>query len=300
WRLQRGAAGSGTTGATTGAWRPDLRTLELGTAGVLLALLPYLFFQLEYGVPSLIGRYSTDFRLIGFERAWSLFFDLNQGMVLCLPGLFAGLVAVFFPRPSRSAPHLVRLATTLALVVVMAVPTLAAPNWNSGSIVLMRYGYWLAMPFVALLCELLSARPLRAAVPPLAAFAGLTLAVLVVNGFRGGASSYLRHSWLASAVLARMPSAYDPVIEIFVERSVGRESAPREDRPVTWPRHGPPKKVLVHERGRAAEAPECPPGTPRISEHVTRLAGGWEYQNGPFRCGPRPVAPVSSASAEPD
>ncbi|HEY3499724.1 MAG TPA: hypothetical protein VGK73_33765, partial [Polyangiaceae bacterium] len=61
WRLQRGAAGSGTTGGTTGAWRPHPRTLELGTAGVLLALLPYLFFQLEYGVPSLIGRYSTDF-----------------------------------------------------------------------------------------------------------------------------------------------------------------------------------------------------------------------------------------------
>jgi hypothetical protein len=264
------------------------RTLELALAGLLLALLPYAFFQLEYGVPSLLGKHATDFGLIGFERLWSFFFDLNQGMAPNLPGLFLG-VSLLFALQRWSSEWLVRLLATVTLVLAIAVPTFAAPNWNSGSIVIMRYAYWTAMPLLALLLELAAALPWRRAAAVLATCSALQLAVLATNGIRGEVASYLRHGWLARTVLARAPAAYNPLPEIFIERTLGRETSARPEQPIVWPRLGFPKKVLLHERGRAVPAPECPGDAPRTSERVTRLADGWEYQNGPFRCAARPA-----------
>ena len=291
WRLGR-------TRPEPSVWRLPRRSYELALAGLLLGVLPYVFFQVEYGVPSLIGKYATDFGLIGFERLWSLFFDLNQGVLPCLPGLFAGLAVVLAARAPWSRATLARVASTIALVLVMAIPTLAAPNWNSGSSVITRYGYWLAMPLLALLLELLSTLDWRAAAPALAAFAALTLGSLGVNGFRGGSSGYLRHGWLASLVLEHAPFAYNPIVEVFVERTLGRESSASEERPVVWPKTGVPHKVLIHERALGTPAPECP-GTPRLSSHVTHLSGGWQYQDGPFWCAAGPSTPAGSASARP-
>jgi hypothetical protein len=277
WRLRREASPA--------AARPLLtqRTLELAGAGVLLALSPYIFYWVEYGVPSLIGQYSTDFKLIGFERAWSFFFDLNQGLAPCLPGVVLAL-ALLLASSRWSRARWLRVAATFAVVLTMALPTCAAPNWNAGSVVLMRYAYWIAMPLLVLVLELAVELRSRRAVPAVALLAATQAGVLVSVGFRGGNSSYLRHDWLARVVLARAPSAYDPVIEIFVERTLGRERSPRPSHPLAWPRHGRPSKILVHESARPVDRPECPTGSALVPASTTRLAGGWRYENGPFRC----------------
>jgi hypothetical protein len=243
-----------------------------------------LFFQLEYDVPSLIGKYAVDTGLIGLERLKSFLFDLNQGLAPNLPGVILGVVVLLvLQKPTLDLA--LRSFAVLCAVLAMATPTLAAPNWNSGSIVIMRYAYWAAMPLVALLLELAASVAWRRAALVLCLFAAGQLAVLATNGLRGEDASYLRHGWLARTVLARAPSAYEPVTEVFVERTLGREAGLREDQALAWPRHGWPKKVLVHESIKFAPAMDCPAGTEPMPSSLSRLSGGWEYQNGPFRCG---------------
>src|SRR6185503_15678962 len=120
-----------------------------------LALLPYGFFYAAYRVPSIIAHAATDFSLISLERAWSLLFDLNEGVLFGLPGLLLGVLAAgvaALATASRAARTELTtdVAATALLIVCMAVPTFAIHNWNSASSVFIRYGYWLAMPLVPL------------------------------------------------------------------------------------------------------------------------------------------------------
>jgi hypothetical protein len=265
-------------------WR---RTLPLAAGGLLIATLPYAFFLVEFGVPSLLGKYATDFSLIGFERAFSLFFDLNQGMAAGLPGLFGGLAVVLALGRGRLARWAPRLAATIGVVLVMAIPTLAPHNWNPGAVVILRYAYWLAMPLLALLLELAAELPLRSSAPALLLFSALQVPVLLLNGYRGGSSSYLRHSWLARTVLKHAPAAYNPIPEIFIERTLSKEVPAREEKPITFPRRGAAMKVLVHERGLSESSRECSRGEERVPSSVRWLPDDWQYQNGPFACVPR-------------
>ena len=78
-------------------WRAALRNAlrAPNLVGLLLllalALLPILFSLWQFGVPSLIAKYSTSPELIGMNRMGSFFFDLNQGMLVGVPALLAAL-----------------------------------------------------------------------------------------------------------------------------------------------------------------------------------------------------------------
>jgi hypothetical protein len=255
-----------------------------------LAATPYAFFYTAFHVPSLIARFATDFTLISVERAWSLVFDLNQGLIMGLPGLLVATpiaVGLALAATEEAERRRLTLATAgaLALMAAMATPTFAIHNWNSGNSVIVRYGYWLALPLLELLLEAASALRARVRWTVLGTAALLQLAVIGVNGVWGQSYSYVRHTWLAKLVLRHAPGAYNPVPEIFYERSLGWEAPLSPERTVVvWPYKGVPGKLMALSGEPVRSERVCPGGGTIESDHVHPASGGWVYLDAPFRC----------------
>jgi hypothetical protein len=265
------------------------RDLVLTSAGVLLAAIPYLFFYYKFRIFSLIAHFATDLTLIGPERAWSLVFDLNEGLVVGLPGLLAGFLAFVIirgtttPGAERGALEANVIGTT-ALVTCMAIPTFSIHNWNSGNSVFIRYGYWLAMPLFALALALAQGVRLRLRMIVAAAVALLQLGVLALNGPFGGRYSYTRHTLIARFALRHLPGLYNPVPEIFYERSLGWEVPTEKANIVIWPEHGAPEKIMLREGYAPVSERVCPDGGEILSDAVHVTSAGYTYLDAPFRC----------------
>jgi hypothetical protein len=263
------------------------KELVLAGAAGALTLLPYGFCYAHFGVASLTGHFATDPRLISFDRAWSLFFDLNQGLILGMPAVLlgstiGGLAAATRRRGRRALAT--DVAATSLLVLAMTVPTLSVHNWNAGNSVIVRYGYWIAMPLLVLTLDVVAALGQGASKAIALGLAVVQLAAIAPNGLRGERSNYLRHSWAAAAVLRRFPGLYNPVPEIFFERSLGREAPFSTPRVVLWPAHGAPRKILAPSERPPRSRHVCPLGTTIKTEHAHPTSGGWIYLDPPFQC----------------
>jgi hypothetical protein len=272
------------------------RTLRRKDVGLLvfaavLAVLPYAFFYVEFDLPSPLGRFAADPRLIGFERAWSLVFDLDQGLVYGMPGaLFAfasaAVLALRLLPNSARAPAARDTALTLLLVSVMSLPTLGVHNWNAGCSVFIRYGYWLTLPLLVLAFELLAVLPLRPRCVVLGVTVALGIGVMAGNGVVGQRYRYLGHTWLARFVLRHAPGAYNPEPEIFYERTLGAELPMTKPAPVIWPTHGAPLKLLAPADVPTRSERICPDGGEIQRDHAHAAGGDWLYLDAPFRCAP--------------
>jgi hypothetical protein len=262
----------------------DRRAALLASCGLILVALPYVFFWATFGEPSLIRKYATDAALISGARAWSLLFDLNQGMLVGVPGVLVGLlVALSLLVRKHSVAVLVWTTGMLGLMGALIVPTLASHNWNSGASVMMRYAYWAAAPLLGLLLALLARLPRSKGVAVGSTALVAQVALLFVNGLWGGRSSYTQHGWAARLVLRSFPGAYNPIPEIFHERTVGREEAPRPGLVVEWPQKGRPRKILAFSDGPVHSRKLCA-GRAVTSRNVVSVPGGARYLNPPLRC----------------
>lgn len=216
-----------------------LRTTAMTCLGASLSLLPVVFYYHYYGVPSLIAAVGgTDFRLVSAARAWSILADLNQGILpyqpLLLIMMAATAVRIVVARDLRGA---IGCAALLAVILGCT----AAPNWNSAAAGMMRYAIWTAPIMAWLVAEFLPARRITMVVSGLAV---LVHGAVVATG--SSAERYGRHTAIASFVLARAPSLYDPDPEIFGERQMGRELLWAERLPLAFRRSdGTVTKVLT-------------------------------------------------------
>jgi hypothetical protein len=260
---------------------------------VALALLPYAFFYAAFRIPSLIAHFATDFDLISWERAFSLVFDLNEGLIGGVPGLLLATLAAAVLRLARAGNEerrrvAVDVATTLLAVTAMAVPTFAIHNWNSASSVLIRYGYWLALPLVVSAGELFRDVPERPRSLVLALAGVMQLGLFASHGVWGEHASYIRHTWAAKLALRHLPGAYNPVPEIFYERSLGWEYPADKVDVVVWPYRGEPGKVMVRDGRRAESTRICPDGSEVMGSATHVASGGWRYLDAPFTCSSQP------------
>jgi hypothetical protein len=205
----------------------------------------------------------------------SLLFDLDQGMAIGLPGLFAALVAAPF---LVSAPNRKRwLVASLMLGSValpMAIPTLSAINWNSGCVVFTRYAYWLAMPLLAIVLMALPAMPRSAGI----CMAAVALMLQCPNFFEyrllGDNSKPLEHAPQARWMLEHFPARYNPDAEIFFERSVGGEDAMPFGLVYLYWQNGIAVKLLRQSTNADATANICPPGQRMQGEDVRVVDSG--------------------------
>ena len=251
--------------------RRDLAGLAAGAA---VFALPPLFNLWQFGVPNLIAKRFSDAGLMGVVRLESFYFDLNQGMVLGIPGVLAALL--LWRRERKPLLPAVCLLFSLAL----ALPTLAVLNWNSGAIGMMRYAFWAAMPILlALLLRLRTAPRL-----PLG-FAAALLLVQAVAMWHALGYEFKEFSPLAQQVLARAPGWYHPEPEIFAERMAHNDNWIQTDKVYVYHPGGQPSKILFHPSNPQLDLALCGPdrvlGT---GNRITGSAYGWRYLDGDVHC----------------
>ncbi|NNG22946.1 hypothetical protein [Telluria aromaticivorans] len=264
-----------------------LRTMAALAAGAAVAALPILFNLYHYGVPNLIVARFSDPGLIGSTRLLSFFADLNQGMVIGIPGVLAALLLV-------GARGLRLLALCLLFTLALVLPALAVINWNSGAAGPMRYVAWASMPLLftllAMLRELPTWRP--------AALAGV-LALQAAAMVHATRYEYIEFSPLAALVLKHAPAWYHPEPEIFVERMGHNDNWVEPEKIYTYQVDGVRIKTLVHASNAGLDAALCRAGA-RLApgNAVTVSARGWRYLDGPLRCTPAgPQGAMGSSTA---
>jgi hypothetical protein len=238
--------------AGTGAAWTRGRVALLAAAG-LLAMASPLFFLARFSTPNLAAYETAGAHEVGVGKALGLLFDLDLGLVRHAPltvALLVGVIAIVARGPAR------RLEGALvAVLALMMLASSATGNWNHGTTGPSRYVAWL-FPLVAYLLVLgPTARRLlgqrggiyRAAV--LTAVAA-QVAVAVARGGLVSPLDYLEHSALARNAFDRWPALYDPVEEVFRERTAHTEAD--LDEPYVYERDGECRKALA--RWKHAEA----------------------------------------------
>lgn len=255
------------------ATRRNIAGLVLGVA---VFAVPVLFNLVQYGVPNIIARKFSDPSLVGAERLFSFFFDLNQGMAIGLPGLLA---AVLLWGAATGARARLVLAAAVLFLLALAVPALAVLNWNSDAAGMMRYAFWSSMPLLFVLLAVLRGRTWPPAL--IAGVAALqALAMVHADSYR-----YTEFSPLANQVMAHAPGLYHPEPEIFAERAGNHDNYISPDRVYTYRLHGAMVKTLVNAANPGADALVCGAGAAiapaNASADSTR---GWRYIDGPVAC----------------
>ncbi len=249
-------------------------------AGVAVFTLPVLFNFYQYGVPNIIARKFSDPTLVGAERLFSFFFDLNQGMAIGLPGLLiAVLVWSAVMRAGARRQAVTVAACALLFTLALAVPALAVLNWNSDAAGMMRYAFWASMPLLFVLLVMLRG---RAWPVPLVAGVALAQALAMVNA---ASYQYTTFSPLARLVLAHAPGLYHPEPEIFGERSAHHDNYIRPDQVYTYRIDGRPIKTLVNLANPGLDAALCGAGASVAPDNTfTDSTRGWRYIDAPVRC----------------
>lgn len=246
-------------------------------AGMAVFALPPLFNLWQFGVPNIIAKLFSDPGLIGATRLASFYFDLNQGMIIGVPGLLLVLL-LLLPRADRRARGTLLLAALLTLA--LAVPALAVLNWNSGAAGVMRYAFWAAMPLAFALLVLLRRLPRW----PAALVVGLA-AIQAVAMLHAQRYDYVHFSPAAVRMLAWAPQYYHPEPEIFAERAGNHDNYIQPDKLYTLQRDGVVVKTLVHAANAHADEQLCGKGASLAPDMPTvPSARGWRYLDGPLRC----------------
>lgn len=265
-----------------------VRGMLLAAAGILLAALPYLYNQALFGMPSIISRHFTDLGLVGPERLFSFLFDLNQGLLVGFPALLSCAVCMLpaVARERRPA-WLLHLALAVLVTLGMALPTLAATNWNSGAIVVARYAYWSAMPVLAVCLAGLAQPEVRVRTRWLALGVAVLLQALAAwQALPGKGPAFTMHGRLARWVLDHAPGYYHPDPEIFLERERRREDWLTHDQVAVHRGPTGATKLMRFWSNSADAGGLCAPGTHLAADSVVTLDSGWRYYNAPLRCAP--------------
>lgn len=259
--------------------RESIKWLPWGGVSSLIAALPAAYFLFFLGVSNpIVASGSADFSLISLGRLFSMFFDLNMGLIVGAPGLVLVFLVLFSVVALRTAnwrwqgqAWVLSLAAFSA--VLMALPALATTNWNHGQTVYSRYAYWIGVPLAAGLIHVLgylSARTRRGVIGFVLLLQCMTM---LIYGFWGKSwrGDYTTHKPHAAFAMRVAPGLYNPVPEIFFERVLGHEVAP--NRAVAFPQEGAAMKLLVPADQALDWQARC------AGSAIVGSEGGWAYVN---------------------
>jgi hypothetical protein len=248
--------------------------LAIGSLGVLL---PIVFNLSVFGVPNIIATLATDRSLIGPERLFSYFFDLNQGMLIAIPGVVLALFLYVFLFAKEKMRAGLLLCVSLVFSLCLAIPALAAPNWNSGAQGMMRYVFWGGIPLLFLAWIFA-----RSHIGKSKLMMAIVLSVLSVQAactYMAFQYPYFQNSPIARWVMLRAPQWVNPEPEIFVERSLGRDGIELDvNRVYVFPTQGKPVKRLFHPTNAKLEELLCGKNH-MLNSSTVSVRNGWRYLN---------------------
>lgn len=253
--------------------------------GGLLFIIPIIFSLYEFKAINIIAKMATDPNLISIERFYSFFFDLNQGMVIGIPGVLF-LIGFYIAKNNQKINNIKFLSVILLLVFSFAIPSLSTYNWNSGAQGMMRYAFWSAMPLLLFLFWIAKDEEVfsfKFVIPVITLAILQGLAMVSMSRY-----NYLEFSPIAKFVLNYAPSFYNPESEIFVERLSNNESViPESNKLYIYSNinNKNPTKTLYNNSNYYADNEVC--GEEKTISHKNKfheLGRGWKYINGIPEC----------------
>lgn len=256
---------------------PIFLALALGCTGLLATM---AFNWWAFGVLNIIVKLATNPALMGVERLISFFFDLNQGMVVGVLGIWLALIALLL-RSRLNWRWLVLSVVTVLFSLVLCAPALTAGNWNSGANGMMRYVFWGSMPYLFLFFYWLKQQ--KSSVYGIVI---LVLTVQVLSSWHSLSYRYVEFSPVAKFVMRHAPGWVNPEPEIFVERSLHQDGAIiSSDRVVSFEENGVVHKTLFHAANVGIDQQLCGDGKMLgVGSQVSTIGNGWRYLNGQHVC----------------
>lgn len=180
----------------------------------IIALIPYAFYYLHYGVFSLISKCgAANIHNISFLKIYSIFFDLNFGLIVYVPILLLVVVYKIYRKDQWSI-----CMGMMALILVIA--SSVQSNWNPGIDYIHRYAIWI-MP--TLVFPLLSLNFNKKSIWVILVYLCTTLPVIGYCTVVRDSCNYIKIQPLAKYAILVAPSFYNPYKEILVERAIGGE-----------------------------------------------------------------------------
>ncbi len=246
-------------------------------AGLAVFAMPIAWNLVEFGVPNVIAAHFSDPANMSLIRLVSFYFDLNQGMIIGIPGVLL-MLCLWGMRGVRRQQVLLGIA--LLFTLALALPALSVYNWNSGATGLMRYAFWAGMPLLFVLAWRLHQHATWPAVP-----LGALLLVQAVAMASAASYTNMHLSPLAQLVLDKAPRWYHPEPEIFIERTGHHDS-------YYWPSEvyvhsvgGKPVTTLYNADFPGADERLCGKGHGVARDNdMVESDRGWRYVHGPVRC----------------
>ena len=192
--------------------------LKMVIIGLVLLSSAMFYFYL-FGVPNLIMSVGlSDWSLISVKRVGSLFFSLDEGLVRGMPGFIVALaVMTLFLFVYREWKLLGWMAVGSISSILISIPITSTTNWNPGTIVFLRYCYWVAVPLwiaFAHVINVLAQKGLSAS-----RAAGFIIALVIsgqlilfsATGIQGKQVYYLNFSAASLWLMRNFPHWYNPI-----------------------------------------------------------------------------------------
>lgn len=256
---------------------PVFFALTLGCLGVVVTM---AFNWWAFGVPNIIVKLATNPALMGIERLMSFFFDLNQGMVVGVAGIWLALLVLLW-RSRLEWRWWALSAVTVLFSLVLCAPALTAGNWNSGANGMMRYVFWGSMPYLFLFFYWW--REQKNSVNGIVI---LVLTVQALSSWHSLSYNYMEFSPVAKFAMRHAPRWVNPEPEIFVERSLHQDGAVFDsDRVVSFEENGVVSKTLFHAANGGVDQQLCGDGKMLgVGSQISVIGNGWRYLNGQHVC----------------
>lgn len=222
----------------------NIRDIVISFIISLLSLLPLIFYFIKFNTISLISSSGgADLSLISFQRVFELFFDLNIGVLPYAPILLLSSIFLFiYLFIKLKNLRFILLISLTSLIFILGLSS-STTNWNHGTTGSSRYVLWSIIPFIIFLF-LIFFKYFEVSKKVIIFLILNTLVNLLIlfSVFLPNVSfGALNHSYLSKFVLDNYPSLYSPSVEIFAERTLGRENIDIENEVIIY---GDCKKVL--------------------------------------------------------
>ncbi len=183
----------------------------------IISIIPLLFYYYHFNVISLISYgnlLSHDY--VSLKRFSSVFFDLNQGMIVNIPVMLLIFIIAFLLNIRKRKNAYSFNNFILFIVLLISYPCIQQHNWNSGGL---RYVSWISMFIVAWLVFEIdwNKKYNKTVLLPIIVILQLTYIISEPN------RKSVKFNRLSNWVFNHCPSLYNPVPEIFGERVLNHE-----------------------------------------------------------------------------